>query len=67
MAGKQQNNNMQNKGGQVSSDSKQPNPNPTPRQTQPQADIDETTAREDEYNKFNKNTVNPRPQATPGK
>lgn len=65
MAGKQQNNNTQNKGGQLNSDSKQPNP--TPRQTPPQADIDETTARDDEYNKFNKNTVTPRPQATPGK
>jgi len=66
MTGKQQNNNTQNKGGEVTNNNNKLH-NRTPRQIQPQADVDEMTAREDEYNKFNKNTVNPQPQITPNK
>lgn len=62
MADNKFDNNTQPKKGQPARDETQQK---TPRETP--YDIDETTARDDEYNAFNKNTVNPKPQTTPGK
>lgn len=62
MEDKQLDNNAQNKTGQHNNDNKQ---HKTPRETM--HDIDEMTAREEEYNQFNKNTVQPQPQITPNK